>query len=119
TWRWLLAELGVTHIDRLDAALPDGSAQPRQDPRTRELAVALARAGFELGDGAGLRALAPPLTRDPHARAAGCEPPPVEQVRRALRAGPSLRPRGPVLARSWAGIHSCRIEDRWVHVERE
>jgi ComEC/Rec2-related protein len=103
TWRWLLAQHGVSRIGRLDARLPDADAEQevRSDPRTRALAVELRRAGVEIVEGEG-----------------DCRVPTAEQVRGVLRECRYLQGgRGEALARVSAGILSCRIEDRWVEVE--
>lgn len=105
TWRWLLEQHGVAQLSRLDAALPDPE-QPQSstsDPRTRALAIELERAGIEIDEGS-----------------ADCPAPTPEQVRAALRECRYLQGgRGPALARVFAGELSCRIEDRWVRLERD
>jgi hypothetical protein len=104
TWRWLLDQHGVSHVRRLDAALPDPEQPrpPRSDPRTRALAIELRRMGVEVAEeGAG-----------------DCPVPTAEQVREALRECRYLQGgRGDAMARMFARELHCRIEDRWVELD--
>lgn len=105
TWVWLLEQHGISEIARLDAALPTTAhspqSPPRSDPRTRVLAEQLGEAGIAVIDAAD-----------------DCRPPSVELLRATLHACKDLDARAPALARSWAGVEACAIEDRWVVVTR-
>ena len=113
TWRWLLEELGVRRLARLDARIPspDPSKQPgakkaaaaSSDPRTRDLAQRLREAGVEVLE------LAPSGDED------RCPPPPAVELREALRVCRALQGgRGQALVLAHAGRLACRIEARWV-----
>jgi ComEC/Rec2-related protein len=103
TMRALLDQLGVRRLSRVDAELPkpdDPPMDPAMDPATRALIEQLERGGIELHD------------------ADGCRPPPAAEVREALRICRARQAgRGSALARSYAGVLSCRVGDRWVEVD--